>query len=588
MHILIFLLLPVLCLAQSPATTANQRFDRLYGNHLVACVLLEDPYIIADQNRREQYRGIAIDYFRRLRDNLGFTAEFKEWNGNWSSFIETMSECEPNVPDSNKNKCPCTIGIGAFTMTNERTEKIQFVWPLGNEAHRMVGRKSDLSSDNSQNTWFVFNTFSLQVWIIIAVGMVMHALGSLAFGPFQPSERDLPRSTTHRRRRGIMWRIKKFPAAILFAYAHLLGHPFGEESQGTPSFHRTAWLMLGITAGLFLLTIYEASLTVLLFESTKESAFQRLEDIKSCALDPSRIAMIAGGASQAFWHSAVNTTEVRKDCPQWGKFSMTVEDLAEGFEAVKSNRADFFYSLEGSIVIRAQKNCDVFAPVGEPFFSTAVGFVMPKNIESLQRVLDELSRETRILREQDGFESVSVLADRSSCEDVIDARITPSKLWAFFVMYALCWGGLLLYRISRLYIMKRKEKDDGLRPTPNQGDIVLMDVHSMPTRGFEATTAKKHEDFDHIDEESSSMGYSIPDGYPTHGAHRKVSPPSSVLQTPIPSRNSSQLRQETLPHGQQDLSLRPDGGTGPNGLTSDGYPLETHHSTGPAGGSPDL
>lgn len=588
MHILIFLLLPVLCLAQSPVTTTTPRFNRLNGTNLVACVLMEAPYIIADRNRREGYRGVAFEYFRRLRDNLGFTAVFKEWDGNWASFIAKMSECQPDLPDSNPNKCPCDIGIGSFTMTNERTEMIEFVSPLGNEAHRMVGRKSDLSSDVSQNTWFVFNTFSLQVWIIIGIGIGMHALGSLAFGPFQPSERDLPRSATHRRRRGIMWRIKKFPAAILFAYAHLLGHPFGEQSQGTPSFHRTAWLMLGITAGLFLLTIYEASLTVLLFESTKESAFQTLEDVQSCALDPSRIAMIEGGASQAFWNSAVNTSEGRKACPQWGKVGITVDKLEDGFEAVKSNRVDFFYSLEGSIVIRAQKNCEIFAPVGEPFFSTTVGFVMPKRLQSLRNVLDELSRETRILREQDGFESVSVLAARSSCEDVIDAHITTNKLWAFFVMYCLCWGGLLIYRISRIYFLKRKEKNDGSKPTPNQGDIVLMNMHSMPTRGFEATTAKKHEDFDHIDEESSSIGYSIPDGYPTHGAHRKVSPPSSVLQTPIPSRSSSQLRQETLPHRQQDLSLRPDDETAPNGLTSDGYPLETHHSIGPHGGSPDL
>lgn len=463
-------------------------------------------------------------------------------------------------------------------MTNARAEVIEFIWPLGNEAHRMVSRTADLRSDDSQNTWFVFNTFSLQVWIIIAFGMGMHALGSLAFGPFQPPERDLPRNATHRRRRGIMWRIKKFPAAILFAYAHLLGHPFGEERQGSPSFHRTAWLMLGITAGLFLLTIYEASLTVLLFESTKESPFKTLDSIKGCAVDPSRVAMIKGGASQAFWNSAVNTTGGRKTCPQWRKVGTTVENLEEGFEAVRAGKVDFFYSLQGSIVIRAQRNCDVFAPVGEPFFSTSVGFVMPKKIKPLQNIFDELSRETRILREQDGFESVTNIAARSSCEDELDAHITAGKLWAFFIMYCICWAGLLLYRVLLLWYRKRNGKEKGEVSTPTKGDIVLMDMHSDPTRGMPGMAGKKKcDDCDPFDEQSSSIGYSIPDGYPLQSTQGKVTPLSSGRQTPAPRRNSSPLRQEALADGRQSVSNRRDEDES-NPQTSDGYPLETYHS----------
>lgn len=497
-------------------------FGELKGQSLTGCALPETPYINKDSTRPSNFSGVAIDYLHRLEENLGFEISLQLWDDNWSAFIEHMAVCDP---DGNEDsKCRCDIGVGSFTMTNERVEKINFVAPMGNEAHRMVSRKSDLRVDDSQNTWFVFKTFELRVWGLILFGIMLHAVGTIFFGPFRPPEHDCPRDAPNSRRRGIMWQIKRFPAAVLFSYAHLLGHPFGERRQGTPSFHRTAWLMLGITAGLFLLTIYEASLTVLLFESTKSSPFRTLDDIKSCAVSPARVAMIRGGASQAFWTNAVNTSEQREKCPNWDKVGMTVANLEDGFEAVKTKKADYFYSLEGSVMVRAQKNCDEFEAVGEPFFSTSVAFVMPKNLgtNQLQFVFDTLSRETRILREQDGYDSVGLLAARSSCEDVIDATITAGKLWAFFIMYCCWWAGLLLYRC--IFLWRRKHGADKHTGDPmNTGDIVVMDMHSMPTRGIAGVSGV--DDLDPFDELPRPLSYPIPQGYPTRTQYPRPGTP---------------------------------------------------------------
>lgn len=480
-------------------------FGELSGQSLTGCVLPEAPYIVKDSTRPAQFSGVAIDYLLRLEENLGFEISLQLWNDTWTAFIEHMAVCDP---DGGDNKCECHIGVGSFTMTNERQEKINFVWPMGNEAHRMVSRKSDLRVDDSQNTWFVFKTFELRVWGLILFGIMLHAVGTVFFGPFRPSERDCPRGAPDSRRRGIFWYMKRFPAAVLFSYAHLLGHPFGEQRQGTPSFHRTAWLMLGVTTGLFLLTIYEASLTVLLFESTKSSPFRTLDDIKSCALTPERVAMIRGGASQAFWEQAVNTSVQREKCPHWDKVGMTVENLEEGFEAVKNNKADYFYSLEGSVLVRTQKNCGEFEPVGEPFFSTAVAFVMPQNLGTTQIVFETLSRETRILREQDGYDSVSLLASRTSCEDVVDATITAGKLWAFFIMYCCWWAGLLIYRC--VFLWRRKTHLDKHANAPMNASDIVMNMHSMPTGGIPGVTSS--DDLDPFDERP--LGYPIPEGYP--------------------------------------------------------------------------
>eukprot|EP00177_Eucheuma_denticulatum_P006722 GFKZ01012218.1.p1 GENE.GFKZ01012218.1~~GFKZ01012218.1.p1 ORF type:complete len:512 (+),score=53.22 GFKZ01012218.1:629-2164(+) len=461
-------------------------FNELSGERLKGCVLRESPYVVHDVTRRSGFNGVALDYLHRLQDNLQFTIDLDPWNGTWYAFIKHMSECTPGSTSLDE-ACACDIGVGSFTVTNHREELINFVWPFSNENHRMIGRKSDLRVDDSKNAWFVFQTFSLSVWGLILLGIFMHSIGTVFFGQFRAPDfepvfgMNTSVSKKLNRTAGIMWNIKKFPAAVMFSYAHLIGHPFGERPQGTPSFHKTAWLVLGVTAGLFLLTVYEASLTVLLFESTRTSPFRTLRDITDCTVSPDRVAMIRGGASQEFWNKAVNTSDNIQRC-NWGRVGMTVSDIEEGFRFVQEGKADFFFSLEGSVLFRAHRNCDVFEPVGEPFFSTSVGFLMPTRAN--RTLLDTLSRETRILRQQDGYESATLLAARNACDAVVDAKITPGKLAAFFVLYITIWCFLLIYRCIFLWRRRKVAVPRVTDQLQDSNDIVVMDMHSARADGI--------------------------------------------------------------------------------------------------------
>lgn len=479
--VLVLLLLPVL-------STPALAFSELQNRSLHGCVLLENPYVIQDPTRNSGYTGIAITYLDLLEEHLKFTITLSLWNNSFSKFIDVMSTCDPDSAAS--EPCPCDIGIGSFTMTNERAEKITFVWPFSNEAHRMISRKSDLKVDDSNSFSFLFKAFSPTVWVIIAFGIFLHAVGTMFFGPFRPSTNTHPttyQDSSHRSAQpspsacsDFIWRIKRFPAACLYAFATLLGQPFGEAAQSTPSFHRTAWLLLGVTTGLFLITVYQASLTVLLFESTTVSPFRTLSDFTDCNLDPSRVAIIAGGASQDFWNNAVNTSHFREKC-SWDSVGMTVPNLEEGFRFVANGNADYFYSLQGSVLFRSYRNCKDFQAVGEPFFSTSVAFVLPKKTD--QSLLDTLSRETRILREQDGYPSASLVAARNSCESEVDATITSGRLVPFFVLYVVVWGFLVLYRC--IFLWKRKRRPAKVQNNASDGnDIIVMNMHSMPTRSM--------------------------------------------------------------------------------------------------------
>ena len=341
----------------------------LEGKTLKGCILIEKPYVAPDMTHRRGFSGVAIKYLFALEEELGFKTVFEKWDLTWNEFIERMSKCDPSLAASSSQRCPCDIGIGGFVMTNERHNKIQFIAPFSNEAYRMVSRRSDLRVDDSKNMWFFFHTFKLSEWIIIAICIFLHAVGTMLFVPFRGPRHQMPVSTeanvsqdaTESFRKQFWHRLgtlKRFPAAFLFAFAHILGHPLRQGTQGTPSFHRSAWLVLGVTFGLSLMIVYGACLTVLLFESTRTSQFKTLDEVKNCSIDPGRIAINGGGASQKFWETAVVNPN-RAKC-NWTRESKIVEDIVAGFDYLEKEKVDFYLSVQGGVLTRVNGNCDKF------------------------------------------------------------------------------------------------------------------------------------------------------------------------------------------------------------------------------------
>lgn len=482
-HLPCCLILAVLACLTAASTGS---FGKLKGQHLRGCTLVEEPYVIRNVNRRTGFSGFALDYLQRLQDNLQFTYQVELWNGTRTSFIKHMTECDPK--GEGDDACRCDIGVAPFAVTHERVDSVKFVRAFGHEHYRMVSRKSDLYLDGTENCWFVFRTFSGPVWALIFVGICMYAVGSGLFGTFGPPE-DQNRSPNSLSM--LRWQIQHFPTAVLYAYSHLIGNPAKERENGTPSFHRTAWLVLGLSSGLFLLTVYQASLTVLLFESKKTSPFKQFADLSDCILSRdivARTAMIEDSASQEFWNSRVNTTKQRKDCG-WKKAGMTVKSVEEGFTFLEENKADFFFDLEASVQFRVNRNCDKFEPVGEPFFSMNIAFILPQKAESGEGSLQYyLSHETLFIRETGEYQEGTDQVSKDACDPGVAFQITSKKLWAFFMLFTCVWSALMVYRIIFLWRRKRKSSNK-----PSQGwdydsrnGTVVIDMHAVMSKSLPA------------------------------------------------------------------------------------------------------
>ncbi|CAN8076246.1 unnamed protein product [Agarophyton chilense] len=167
--------------------------------------------------------------------------------------------------------------------------------------------------------------------------------------------------------------------------------------------------------------------------------------------------MVRGGASQDFWNKIVNTSFNRDNC-KWDRRSVgtTVSDLEEGFRYLSERKVDYFYSLRGSVIVRASINCEEYVPVGAPFFSTSVAFVLPRDTNVT--ILRHLDNTTRFLREEDPFPTADDLARANSCGDSVEATITVEKLAAFSIMYVGAWLFLVVYRCAFLWRRRKRQR----------------------------------------------------------------------------------------------------------------------------------
>lgn len=187
-----------------------------------------------------------------------------------------------------------------------------------------------------------------------------------------------------------------------------------------------------------------------------------MDDIKRCVIDPTKVAMIVGGASQQFWNFAVNTSETRDTCA-WSTAGVVLPSFERAFQSLIDGDVDYFFDLEGAVVVKANDECDKFMVVGEPFFSTQVGFAVSGSVS--KAAVRAMSRETRLLREADVFPTAKVLATQKGCDARIAAKVKVSSLSGFFGLYGGLWALLLGYRC--VVLMKKRteavQREGGLR-----------------------------------------------------------------------------------------------------------------------------
>lgn len=472
----------------------------LGGRRLRGCALEEFPYVEHKGfgNRKTQgFDGPAIDYLEKLSEEANFTFHLTPWNGTWTGFIQHMASCAGL--DGSSSFCKCDIGIGSFTVTSKRLAMVNFL-SFANENHRMIVKTSSLSEEGDSWVPFMLKPFTWQVWLLVFAVILTFALGNcLVFGhnslatgllrrltaPAVPTTSrtgvpndagqsviDLSSSTMsgYVSRDGVnSWGRSLRPppkkradsradsdtvgsgdskegsdmirSLVVWAFdacRTFLGFPNDREVRPN-TILQMAWGLVGLCAGVILLLVFESALTVHLLQSEKTSRFRTLDDVKQCVVDPRWVAFPSGGASQDLWSNAIVNGDLCTDSPRFAG-SVLPKNIGEGLQQLDTGKAKFFFTLEGAILTEWQRWCPKYSIVGEPFFETDIGFVIPKH----SPYKEPLSAVTRRLHEQDRFDSARTIAMRRPCNDTEVAKINHNKMAFFFF----CFFGTAVFLID--------------------------------------------------------------------------------------------------------------------------------------------
>lgn len=225
----------------------------------------------------------------------------------FSGFVDAMQRC---AVDGNSSNCVCDMGVGAWALSSSRYLKVDFVSPFSGDSFRVAARTSTVRDSNAKNVFFI-QAFSWQVWVAIAMLGIYHIFVTLFDRNFARPTRNTVEnwdelSFWQRTRHALMkttllYRIRRgfFNTALNF-----IGQTSNDNSPKTGT-KQTVMNLIGLLFGVFLLTIYQSSVTVQVLVETPTSPFQSVADFKSCRIEADRVCISAGGAAERFWAEAI-------------------------------------------------------------------------------------------------------------------------------------------------------------------------------------------------------------------------------------------------------------------------------------------
>lgn len=220
-----------------------------------------------------------------------------------------MSRCSV---EGDSRECSCDIGISGFARPSVRFSLVDFVAAYSTDSYSMVTR-AELVRDSAPKNVIFKDAFSNQVWgAIFSLGILIVLL-TLFDRNFAPAPRAMEPSadlTALQRAQHFLLKTKLL-YRIRQAVFNMLMHMVALSSdEATPVNYKQRTRqrvinLMSILIGFFLITVFQASVTVQVLIASPVSIFESIEDVKSCKIPSDRICVSQGGASAQFWKQAI-------------------------------------------------------------------------------------------------------------------------------------------------------------------------------------------------------------------------------------------------------------------------------------------
>jgi hypothetical protein len=190
---------------------------------------------------------------------------------------------------------------------------VDFVTSFSDENFRVVTARNMVTS-TSANRLFFFNAFSWQVWIGIAALLLVHVFVTAMDANFAPLRGNvLPPGEQSRFEKARHFLLKssvlfRLRHALFNSMFHIVGQTVEVDTHKSGTKEKIMNL-LALAIGVFLVSIFQASVTYQVLLGVPQTKFKSVNDFKDCTVPPDRVCLIRRGASRDFWDQAIAPSE---------------------------------------------------------------------------------------------------------------------------------------------------------------------------------------------------------------------------------------------------------------------------------------
>lgn len=196
-------------------------------------------------------------------------------------------------------------------MPSIRFSRADFVESFSSDSYRMITRTS-LVKDSAPKQIFFIEAFSWQVWIaVLALGVLIMiiTLFDRNFAPAPPFT-QLPLNEHSRFQRARYTIMKsKIPYRIRQAFFNTMMRLVAQSPEGQDNHKRGTKQrfisVISILIDFFLVTVFQASVTVQVLVTVPMSVFESIEDVQTCRIPADRICIPHDDAAEQFWYQAI-------------------------------------------------------------------------------------------------------------------------------------------------------------------------------------------------------------------------------------------------------------------------------------------